>query len=137
MQHHIPEDLKLKYVLIGLQQLEDYRNDTGSIVGFPGASAYQGENMMFEECDIFVPAATEKVITKENAGRIQAKVVSEFIMLFDGECSPFHKEFNFYSYFMFFFSFFLSFSLSLSLSLSLLLPLLSSSPLLPSFHVIG
>lgn len=124
MQHHIPEDLKLKYVLIGLQQLEDYRNDTGSIVGFPGASAYKGENMMFEECDIFVPAATEKVITKENAGRIQAKVVSEFIMLFDGECSPFCKEFNFYSYFVFLF---------LSFFLSLLLLLLSSSPLLPSF----
>lgn len=45
-----------------------------TIVGFPGAKPYQGENLMFEPCDIFVPAAIEKVITSENAGRIQAKV---------------------------------------------------------------
>lgn len=62
------------------QQLEDYRNLKGTINGFPGAQPYQGENLMFEKCDIFVPAAVEKVITSENAGKIQAKVelVSHF-----------------------------------------------------------
>ena len=63
--------------------MEDYRNDTGSIVGFPGAKPYEGENLMFEQCDIFVPAAIEKVIHKENAHKIQAKVSKPFFCLFN------------------------------------------------------
>lgn len=56
------------------QKLEDYMTENRSVVGFPGAKAYEGENLMFEPCDIFVPAAIEKVITSENAHRINAKV---------------------------------------------------------------
>uniref|UniRef100_A0A1B6CCS9 glutamate dehydrogenase [NAD(P)(+)] n=1 Tax=Clastoptera arizonana TaxID=38151 RepID=A0A1B6CCS9_9HEMI len=59
------------------KKLEEYRSDHGTIVGYPGASEYKGENLMFEECDIFVPAAVEKVITSKNAHRIQAKIIAE------------------------------------------------------------
>lgn len=54
--------------------MEEYRLDNGTIVGFPHAEPYKGENLMFEPCDIFIPAAVEKVITKENADRIQVRI---------------------------------------------------------------
>lgn len=54
--------------------MEDFKNEHGTIVGYPLAKPYEGESLMFEECDIFIPAAVEKVITSENAHKIQAKV---------------------------------------------------------------
>ncbi|XP_023169219.1 glutamate dehydrogenase, mitochondrial isoform X1 [Drosophila hydei] len=59
------------------KQLEDYKNEHGTVVGYPNAKPYEGENLMFEKCDIFIPAAVEKVINSENAGRIQCKIIAE------------------------------------------------------------
>ncbi|XP_014212995.1 glutamate dehydrogenase, mitochondrial isoform X2 [Copidosoma floridanum] len=57
--------------------LEEYRLDNGTVVGFPHAQPYEGENLMFEPCDIFIPAAIEKTITKDNAHLIQCKIIAE------------------------------------------------------------
>lgn len=59
-----------------MQELEDYRVNNGTIVGFPGAKPYDG-NLLFHEVDILVPAATEKVINKDNADKIKAKIIAE------------------------------------------------------------
>lgn len=53
--------------------MEEWRVNNGTINGFPGAEKYD-ENLLFHPVDILVPAATEKVIHKENAHLIKAKV---------------------------------------------------------------
>jgi glutamate dehydrogenase (NAD(P)+) len=57
--------------------LEDYRNEHQTIVGFPHAKVYHGENLMYEECDILVPAAIEQVITLDNANKLNCKIIAE------------------------------------------------------------
>uniref|UniRef100_A0A915K0B9 glutamate dehydrogenase [NAD(P)(+)] n=1 Tax=Romanomermis culicivorax TaxID=13658 RepID=A0A915K0B9_ROMCU len=60
------------------KELENYFLDKRSINGYPKAQKYEPkDDLMFEECDIFVPAATEKVITKDNAHKIKAKIIAE------------------------------------------------------------
>lgn len=58
------------------RELEDYKIENGTIVGFPGAKPYDG-NMLFEKCDIMVPAAGERQFTKYNADKVQAKIIAE------------------------------------------------------------
>lgn len=59
------------------REAEDYKLLNGTMKGFPGAQEYEGESLLFEECDILVPAAMEKVITKENADKINCKILAE------------------------------------------------------------
>ncbi|KAG8316636.1 glutamate dehydrogenase [Homalodisca vitripennis] len=59
------------------KKLEDYKIEKGTINGYPEAKPYEGENLMFEQCDIFIPAAVEKVITSKNASKINAKIIAE------------------------------------------------------------
>lgn len=61
---------------ISPRELEDYKIDNGTIVGFPNAKPYDGD-LLLEKCDILIPAASEKVLTKDNAHLVQAKIIGE------------------------------------------------------------
>jgi len=57
--------------------LEHYKALNGTIVGFPGAMPYEGEDLLYEKVDILIPAASEKVINAGNAAKIQASIIAE------------------------------------------------------------
>uniref|UniRef100_A0A672UBU7 Glutamate dehydrogenase n=1 Tax=Strigops habroptila TaxID=2489341 RepID=A0A672UBU7_STRHB len=61
---------------INPKELEDYKQGHGTIVGFPKAEPYDG-SILEVPCDILIPAATEKQLTRENAPRVQAKIIAE------------------------------------------------------------
>ncbi|EMP26540.1 Glutamate dehydrogenase 1 [Chelonia mydas] len=54
------------------KELEDYKLQHGTIVGFPKAQPYDG-NILESDCDILIPAASEKQLTKSNAHKVKAK----------------------------------------------------------------
>jgi glutamate dehydrogenase (NAD(P)+) len=59
-----------------LLQFKD-RNTNKGIVGFPGAEAADPKELLITECEILIPAATENVITSQNASKVKAKIICE------------------------------------------------------------
>ena len=64
---------------INIDDLLEYRdrNNNKGIVGFPGAESADSAELLITDCDILIPAATENVITSQNAGSIRAKIICE------------------------------------------------------------
>lgn len=63
---------------IDVEDLMRHRRETGSILGFPGATDLEHNATGLElECDILIPAALENQITSENAPRLHAKIIAE------------------------------------------------------------
>jgi len=63
---------------IALEELMDYRKDTGSIIGFGNTKELEDNKKVLEaECDILIPAALENQLNEENASRIKAKIIGE------------------------------------------------------------
>ncbi|GCE11703.1 Glu/Leu/Phe/Val family dehydrogenase [Tengunoibacter tsumagoiensis] len=54
-----------------------YKQAHGSVVGFPGAQSIGVKDILEVPCEILIPAATEGMITVENAERIQARIIAE------------------------------------------------------------
>src|SRR6266568_2715555 len=54
-----------------------FKQERGSVIGFPGAQSISVQDVLEVTCDILIPAATEGVITAANAARVQARIIAE------------------------------------------------------------
>ncbi len=54
-----------------------FKRETGSVVGYPDTETITNEELLELECDVFIPAALEGIITEKNADKIKAKIVVE------------------------------------------------------------
>ena len=59
------------------RHLKHYAEETGTVGGYPRADALTGEELLELNVDVLIPAALEGQITKENADRINARVIAE------------------------------------------------------------
>jgi glutamate dehydrogenase (NAD(P)+) len=62
---------------LDIAALQRHRKETGSITGFTGGEDIDKAEAMFLDCDVLIPAATENVITSQNADRIRCKILCE------------------------------------------------------------
>ena len=62
---------------LDIDALASHRRKTGSIVDFAGGENIDKQEAMLLDCDVLLPAATENVITSENAARVNCKILCE------------------------------------------------------------
>ena len=63
---------------IRLEDIQEHRLNSGSILGFPGSTDLPESAAALElDCDILIPAALERQITVDNAGNINARIIAE------------------------------------------------------------
>ena len=62
---------------LDLLELDQHLAREKSVSGFSGGDAITNEQLLVLPCDILVPAALERQITRENAGKIQCRILAE------------------------------------------------------------
>jgi glutamate dehydrogenase (NAD(P)+) len=67
---HAPDGLDIPKVIA-------WKQEHGTVQGFPGAKDISNAEVLEVECDILIPAALENQITAANAGNIKARLVAE------------------------------------------------------------
>ncbi len=62
---------------LNIYQLKEHVAKTGSIIGFKDSEAIAPDELLCQPCDILAPAALDRVITGENAGKLRCKILAE------------------------------------------------------------
>jgi glutamate dehydrogenase (NAD(P)+) len=58
-------------------KVSSWKQEHGTVVGFPGSDEVTNREILEIDCDILVPAALENQITRQNAPNVKARVVAE------------------------------------------------------------
>lgn len=59
------------------QAIEYTKKNNGTLEGFPSADKITNDELLQMECDVLIPAAKEDQISKNNAPKINARIISE------------------------------------------------------------
>ncbi|MBT5808086.1 Glu/Leu/Phe/Val dehydrogenase [Candidatus Uhrbacteria bacterium] len=70
---------------LDVDELIEHKSSTRSVSGFVGAEDFDSIDVLYEPCDLLIPAALESQIREDNADRVQAKAVLE---LANGPTTP-------------------------------------------------
>jgi glutamate dehydrogenase (NAD(P)+) len=62
---------------LDIHQLKEHVAKTGSIIGFAESEAIAPDELLCQPCDVLAPAALDRVITGENAGKLRCKILAE------------------------------------------------------------
>jgi len=63
---------------LDVDAVQMHRRNSGTILDFPGAKNFaKSADALEYECDILIPAALERQITRENAPRVKARIIAE------------------------------------------------------------
>jgi glutamate dehydrogenase (NAD(P)+) len=62
---------------IDVDALLEHRQRYGTLTGFPGAEPHDPHQLLVTDCDVLIPAATENVITSQNADNVKARILAE------------------------------------------------------------
>jgi len=62
---------------LDLPALLDFLKEKKTVKGFPGGESIGTMEILEQDCEVLLPAATESVITSRNASRIKARILTE------------------------------------------------------------
>lgn len=62
---------------INIKEALAYTAANGSLQGFSGGEAISNEDLLIQPCTVLIPAALERVITAENVGKLQCRLIAE------------------------------------------------------------
>lgn len=59
------------------EDVSGHKHSTGSVLNYPGAKTLTNKELLELDVEILIPASLENVITKENAGKVKARILAE------------------------------------------------------------